>query len=25
VGTKVLPFSDHDAVKAAAAGRDYHG
>jgi UDP-N-acetylmuramoyl-L-alanyl-D-glutamate--2,6-diaminopimelate ligase len=25
VGTKVLPFSDHDAVKAAVAGRDYHG
>lgn len=25
VGGKVLPFSDHDAVKAAVAGRDYHG
>lgn len=25
VGTKVLPFSDHDAVRAAVCGRDYHG
>ena len=25
VGKTVLPFSDHDAVKAAVAGRDYHG
>jgi UDP-N-acetylmuramoyl-L-alanyl-D-glutamate--2,6-diaminopimelate ligase len=25
IGTKVLPFSDHDAVKAAVAGQDYHG
>ncbi len=25
IGTRVLPFSDHDAVKAAVAGRDYHG
>lgn len=25
VGGKVLPFSDHDAVKAAVAGQDYHG
>jgi UDP-N-acetylmuramoyl-L-alanyl-D-glutamate--2,6-diaminopimelate ligase len=25
VGTTVLPFGDHDAVKAAVAGRDYHG
>lgn len=25
IGGKVLPFSDHDAVKAAAAGQDYHG
>lgn len=25
IGKTVLPFSDHDAVKAAIAGRDYHG
>lgn len=25
VGGKVLPFSDHDAVKAAVAQEDYHG
>lgn len=25
VGTEVLPFSDHDAVRAAVAGQDYHG
>jgi UDP-N-acetylmuramoyl-L-alanyl-D-glutamate--2,6-diaminopimelate ligase len=25
IGKQVLPFSDHDAVKAAIAGRDYHG
>ena len=25
VGDKILPFSDHDAVKAAIAGKDYHG
>lgn len=25
IGKKVLPFSDHDAVKAAVEGRDYHG
>ena len=25
IGKTVLPFSDHDAVKAALAGRDYHG
>ncbi|WP_119392573.1 UDP-N-acetylmuramoyl-L-alanyl-D-glutamate--2,6-diaminopimelate ligase [Taklimakanibacter lacteus] len=25
IGTKVLPFSDHEAVEAAVAGRDYHG
>jgi UDP-N-acetylmuramoyl-L-alanyl-D-glutamate--2,6-diaminopimelate ligase len=25
VGTKVLPFSDHDAVRAAVCGRDYYG
>jgi len=25
IGAKVLPFSDHDAVKAAVAGQDYHG
>ncbi len=24
-GGKVLPFSDHDAVRAAVLGRDYHG
>jgi UDP-N-acetylmuramoyl-L-alanyl-D-glutamate--2,6-diaminopimelate ligase len=25
IGKTVLPFSDHDAVKAAIAGEDYHG
>ena len=25
IGKTVLPFSDHEAVKAAIAGRDYHG
>ena len=25
VGTEVRPFSDHDAVRAAIAGEDYHG
>jgi len=25
VGTKVIPFSDHDAVRAAIAGETYHG
>jgi UDP-N-acetylmuramoyl-L-alanyl-D-glutamate--2,6-diaminopimelate ligase len=25
VGTEVRPFSDHDAVRAALAGEDYHG
>jgi UDP-N-acetylmuramoyl-L-alanyl-D-glutamate--2,6-diaminopimelate ligase len=25
VGKTVVPFSDHDAVQAAIAGRDYHG
>jgi UDP-N-acetylmuramoyl-L-alanyl-D-glutamate--2,6-diaminopimelate ligase len=25
VGGKVLPFSDHDAVRAAVGGEDYHG
>ena len=25
IGKQVLPFSDHEAVKAALAGRDYHG
>jgi UDP-N-acetylmuramoyl-L-alanyl-D-glutamate--2,6-diaminopimelate ligase len=25
IGGKVLPFSDHDAVRAAVAGEDYHG
>jgi UDP-N-acetylmuramoyl-L-alanyl-D-glutamate--2,6-diaminopimelate ligase len=25
IGKTVLPFSDHDAVKAAIAGLDYHG
>jgi UDP-N-acetylmuramoyl-L-alanyl-D-glutamate--2,6-diaminopimelate ligase len=25
VGKTVLPFSDHEAVKAAVAGKDYHG
>ena len=25
VGTKVIPFSDHDAVRAAIAGEAYHG
>jgi UDP-N-acetylmuramoyl-L-alanyl-D-glutamate--2,6-diaminopimelate ligase len=25
IGGKVLPFSDHDAVRAAIAGEDYHG
>ncbi len=25
IGKQVLPFSDHEAVKAAIAGRDYHG
>ena len=25
IGKQVLPFSDHDAVKAAVEGRDYHG
>jgi UDP-N-acetylmuramoyl-L-alanyl-D-glutamate--2,6-diaminopimelate ligase len=25
VGQKTIPFSDHDAVKAAIAGKDYHG
>ncbi len=24
-GTTVIPFSDHDAVRAAIAGVDYHG
>ena len=25
IGKQVLPFSDHEAVKTAIAGRDYHG
>ncbi|PZF76126.1 UDP-N-acetylmuramoyl-L-alanyl-D-glutamate--2,6-diaminopimelate ligase [Aestuariivirga litoralis] len=25
IGKQVLPFSDHEAVKAAIQGRDYHG
>ena len=25
IGKQVLPFSDHEAVKAAIEGRDYHG
>ncbi len=25
IGKNVLPFSDHEAVKAAVEGRDYHG
>jgi UDP-N-acetylmuramoyl-L-alanyl-D-glutamate--2,6-diaminopimelate ligase len=25
IGNKVLPFSDHEAVKAAIEGREYHG
>ncbi len=25
IGATVVPFSDHDAVRAAAEGRDYHG
>jgi UDP-N-acetylmuramoyl-L-alanyl-D-glutamate--2,6-diaminopimelate ligase len=25
IGQKTIPFSDHDAVKAALAGKDYHG
>lgn len=25
IGKQVLPFSDHEAVKAAIAGHDYHG
>ena len=25
IGSRVLPFSDHEAVKAALEGRDYHG
>jgi UDP-N-acetylmuramoyl-L-alanyl-D-glutamate--2,6-diaminopimelate ligase len=25
IGRQVLPFSDHEAVKAALEGRDYHG
>jgi UDP-N-acetylmuramoyl-L-alanyl-D-glutamate--2,6-diaminopimelate ligase len=25
IGGKVLPFSDHDAVRAAVGGEDYHG
>ena len=25
IGKQVLPFSDHEAVKAAIDGRDYHG
>ena len=25
IGKQVLPFSDHEAVKAALEGRDYHG
>jgi len=25
IGGNVLPFSDHDAVKAAVGGQDYHG
>jgi UDP-N-acetylmuramoyl-L-alanyl-D-glutamate--2,6-diaminopimelate ligase len=25
IGSRVLPFSDHEAVRAAIAGRDYHG
>ena len=25
IGTKVIPFSDHDAVRAAIAGKAYHG
>ena len=25
IGKTVLPFSDHEAVKAAIEGRDYHG
>lgn len=25
IGKQVLPFSDHEAVKAAVEGRDYHG
>ena len=25
IGGKTIPFSDHDAVKAAISGKDYHG
>jgi UDP-N-acetylmuramoyl-L-alanyl-D-glutamate--2,6-diaminopimelate ligase len=25
IGATVIPFSDHEAVRAAVAGRDYHG
>ena len=25
IGNTVIPFSDHDAVRAAIAGIDYHG
>ena len=25
IGTALLPFSDHEAVRAAIEGRDYHG
>ena len=25
VGGKTIPFSDHEAVKAAISGKDYHG
>jgi UDP-N-acetylmuramoyl-L-alanyl-D-glutamate--2,6-diaminopimelate ligase len=25
IGKQVFPFSDHQAVKAAIEGRDYHG
>jgi UDP-N-acetylmuramoyl-L-alanyl-D-glutamate--2,6-diaminopimelate ligase len=25
IGRQVLPFSDHEAVKAAIEGREYHG
>ncbi len=25
IGDKTIPFSDHDAVKAAISGKDYHG
>ena len=25
IGRVVIPFSDHEAVKAAVAGVDYHG